>query len=214
MNILLFGAPGSGKGTQSALLVDRFNMAHISTGDLFRAAIKQKTPLGLEAKGYIDQGQLVPDSVTIGMVAEALRGLKGRPFILDGFPRNVAQAEALGHLLSELRLSLDKALFLEVSTNELVKRLSGRRVCRKCGAVYHVAFKPLKNGKNCDNCGDTDVYQREDDKEEAVGTRLKVYAEYTQPLKGYYNSAGKLVELDGTGATDEVFKRIEGVVKN
>ncbi len=214
MNILLFGAPGSGKGTQSALLVERFAMAHISTGDLFRAAIKQKTVLGLEAKAYIDQGQLVPDSVTIGMVAECLRNLNGKPYILDGFPRNVAQAEALGHLLRELKLSLDNALFLEVSTAELVKRLSGRRVCRKCGAVYHVAFKPLKNGKNCDNCGDADVYQRDDDKEAAIGTRLKVYDEYTQPLKGYYEKSGKLIEINGTGSTEQVFKRVEDIVKN
>lgn len=209
MNILLFGAPGSGKGTQSALLVERHAMGHISTGDLFRAAIKNKTALGLEAQGYMDKGQLVPDSVTIGMVRVALKELGGKSFILDGFPRNVAQAESLELMLKELGLKLDRALFLEVPNAELVDRLSGRRVCKSCGAVYHVKFKPLKNGLNCDNCAGTEIYQREDDKASAVGTRLKVYEEYTSPLKDYYKSKGKLTEIDGIGQTEEVYLRVK-----
>ncbi len=160
MNILLFGPPGAGKGTQSALLVEKNNMKHISTGDLFREAIKNKTSLGVEAKGFIDQGKLVPDSVTINMVKEALKGIGAKPFILDGFPRNVPQAQALKSLLSELKLTLDRALFLEVPKDQLIERLSGRRVCRECGAVYHITAKPLKNGKTCDSCGGDNIYQR------------------------------------------------------
>lgn len=213
MNILLFGPPGAGKGTQSTFLVERLGMKHISTGDIFRAAIKNKTPLGLEAKSYIDQGRLVPDSVTISMVSEILKSLDGQSFILDGFPRNVAQAEALEVLLKDIGLILDRAVFLEVAESELVERLSGRRTCRNCGAVYHIVGKPPKDGKTCDVCGSEDIYQREDDKVEAIKTRLQVYAESTRPLKDYYQKEGCLVEVDGTGDVEDVFKRIETALK-
>lgn len=209
MNILLFGPPGAGKGTQSQLLVERAGMKHISTGDLFRSAIKNETALGLEAKSYLDAGRLVPDTVTINMVAEVLKGLGGKRFILDGFPRNVAQAEALEGLLAEFNLSLDRALFLEVPEQEIVDRLSGRRTCRSCGAVYHIKTKPLKDGRTCDSCGSADVYQREDDKPEAIKTRLQIYASSTRPLKDFYVKTGKLVEIDGTGETEAIFKRLE-----
>lgn len=209
MNILLFGAPGAGKGTQSAFLVERLKMRHISTGDLFRAAIKNQTPLGKEAKGYIDAGKLVPDTVTIGMVKEVFGTLEGAPFILDGFPRNVNQAEALDGLLRNEGLELDKAVFLHVPSATLIGRLSGRRICRACGAVYHVETKPLKNGKSCDVCASTDVYQREDDKAEAIATRLKVYEESTAPLKDYYQRRGKLVEVDGAGDVEGVYNRVK-----
>lgn len=209
MNLLLFGPPGAGKGTQSSFLVDRLGMFHISTGDLFRAAIKNKTPLGIEAKGYIDQGKLVPDSVTINMVAEVLPKSSGRGFILDGFPRNVAQAQALEGLLDKMKMTLDRAVFLEVVESELIERLSGRRTCRSCGAVYHITAKPPKNGKNCDSCGGTDLYQRDDDKPAAIATRLQVYADSTRPLKEYYRKKGKLVELEGLGEVEEVFGRIQ-----
>ncbi|OFZ11220.1 MAG: adenylate kinase [Bdellovibrionales bacterium RBG_16_40_8] len=209
MNILLFGPPGAGKGTQSAFLVERHGMKHISTGDLFRVAIKNNTPLGQEAKNYMDKGKLVPDSVTINMVAEVLQSLKGASFVLDGFPRNVAQGEALEALLDRVNLNLDKAIFIEVPINELTERLSGRRVCRNCGAVYHIATKPLKNGKNCDSCGGTDIYQRDDDKPESIVTRLNVYADFTKPLKEYYRKKNKLVEVDGREDVEKVFSRLE-----
>ncbi|MCB0351683.1 MAG: adenylate kinase [Bdellovibrionales bacterium] len=209
MNILLFGPPGAGKGTQSALLVEKNGMKHISTGDLFREAIKNKTPLGIEAKGFIDQGKLVPDSVTINMVKEALKSTGGKPFILDGFPRNVSQAQALKTLLVELNLKLDKALFLEVPKDDLIGRLSGRRVCRDCGAVYHISAKPLKDGKTCDSCGGQDVYQRNDDKAESIATRLQVYEDSTRPLKEYYKGQEILTEIVGTGDESDVYARVK-----
>lgn len=213
MNILLFGSPGSGKGTQSALLVEQLGMFHISTGDLFRKAIKEKTLLGIEAKTFIDQGKLVPDGVTIGMVKEALsQGLK-TGFILDGFPRNVAQAEALDLLLKQMTLKLDKALFLEVPQKVLISRLSGRRVCRACGTVYHVEFHPSKVERVCDQCGG-EVYQRSDDKAEAITTRLRVYTEATAPLKDYYQGRGILVDVDGVGEVKDVIGRIKAAIKH
>ncbi len=208
MNILLFGPPGAGKGTQSSLLVERKKMRHISTGDLFRAAIKNQTPLGKEAKGYLDAGRLVPDSVTIGMVQEALNELRD-DFILDGFPRNLAQADALDMILDEQKLKLDNAVFLEVSTDELVERLSGRRTCRTCGASYHVKNKPPKDGVHCDTCGGTDIYQRADDAPEAIRTRMQVYEASTRPLKEYYEKRGELRLVDGSGSEHDVYRRIE-----
>ena len=214
MNILLFGPPGAGKGTQSTFLVERLGMKHVSTGDLFRAAIKNKTPLGVEAKGYLDQGRLVPDSVTISMVDEVLKASGvSASIVLDGFPRNVPQAEALESLLSKHSLQLDKALFLEVPSQALVNRLSGRRTCRGCGAVYHVETKPMANGKNCDVCGSADIYQREDDKAETIKTRLQVYTDSTSPLKEYYRKQNKLVEIDGQGEVETVFARVKEAMK-
>jgi adenylate kinase len=213
MNVLLFGPPGAGKGTQSAFLVERLDMRHISTGDLFRKAIKENSALGMEAKKFIDLGQLVPDTVTIGMVKEVLQTLKGQGFILDGFPRNVIQAKSLEVLLAELKLNLDKALFLEVPHDALIARLTGRRVCRSCGTTYHVEFSPPKKSGVCDNCGG-EVYQRTDDKAEAIGTRLKVYTESTAPLKDYYQHQGKLVDIDGQGELESIFSRIKSVFKH
>ena len=208
MNILLFGPPGAGKGTQSALLVERKRMKHISTGDLFRAAIKNQTRLGLEARKYMDKGQLVPDAITIGMVEEVFMTLNGQSFILDGFPRNVAQGEALENLLKGHDLTIDKALFLEVPLEKLMGRLTGRRVCTACGATYHVTASPPKKEGVCDKCGGQ-VIQRADDKEDVIRTRLMAYEESTKPLKDFYKSAKKLVELDGLGATEDVYARIE-----
>jgi adenylate kinase len=212
MNIVLFGPPGAGKGTQSAKLVEALNLKHISTGDLFRAAIKSGTPLGQKAKLYIDAGNLVPDEVTIHMVKEAFLQLKGQGFILDGFPRNVTQAEALNTLLGSINMTLDKVVFLEVPQAELIGRLSGRRTCRSCGAVYHIKTRPVKNGKTCDACGSNDLYQREDDKEESVRNRLVVYDESTKPLKNYYKNLGLLLEVDGTGAVEKVCEQIMKVI--
>lgn len=212
MNLILFGPPGAGKGTQSELLVNRLQMKQISTGDLFRAAIKNQTPLGKEAKGYLDAGKLVPDSITIGLVEEELSKLSGKGFILDGFPRNVAQAEALEGLLTKKSHKVDKVVFLEVAMDSLLGRLTGRRVCRQCGAVYHRVTKPSKAAGTCDNCGG-EVYQRADDKEDVIRTRLEAYETSTRPLKDYFKAKGPYVEINGLGSSDEVFERITKVLQ-
>lgn len=210
MNIILFGAPGAGKGTQSSLLIDRLGMTQISTGDLFRAAIKNKTDLGKKAQEFMDKGQLVPDSIVIGMVEEVLKtGVKD--FVLDGFPRTVAQAQALDELLGNMNLSIGKSIFLEVPMSVLMSRLTGRRVCRNCGAVYHIESKPPKKEGICDVCGG-EVYQRNDDKAEVIGTRLKAYEEFTSPLKAFYQKTGKYVVVDGNRATEHVFGDIKKLI--
>ncbi|MCB0356546.1 MAG: adenylate kinase [Bdellovibrionales bacterium] len=212
MNLLMFGPPGAGKGTQSALLVEKYNMLHISTGDLFRSNIKNNTPLGLEAKKYMDAGELVPDSVTIAMVQQELAKLTDdRGFILDGFPRTVAQAEALENLSKTMEKELDKVVFFEVPKELLVERLSGRRVCKQCGAVYHVNAKPPKVDSMCDECGG-EVVQRADDKAEAIENRLKVYEEATAPVKNFYRKKGLLEEVNGIGSTNEVFSRVVALI--
>lgn len=208
MNILLFGAPGSGKGTQSALLVEKLGYLHISSGDLFRAAIKNQTPLGMKAKSFMDRGELVPDDVTIDLIKEVLLLKKGKKFILDGFPRTTVQAEALEVLLKDLSTSLSKAIFLEVPKENLKKRLVGRRVCKNCGSTYHVDSQPTQKSGICDACGG-EVVQRADDKEDVIENRLSVYESNTAPLKNYYAVKGLLKPLDGMGTQDEIFSRIE-----
>lgn len=207
MNIILFGPPGAGKGTQSALLVERNKMKHISTGDLFREAVKNQTALGVKAKSYMDAGQLVPDEVVIGMVEEVLQGLKSQSFILDGFPRTVPQAEALEKLLERYEMKIGRAVFLEVPRSALLSRLTGRRVCLSCGAVYHVESKPPKADGICDVCGGQ-VVQRKDDQEEVISTRLEAYDKSTSPLKAYFADKGSLAEVEGTGTTEEVYDRL------
>lgn len=207
MNLILFGPPGAGKGTQSALLVERLKMRQISTGDLFREAMSKQTALGKRAKEFVDAGKLVPDEVVIGMVDEVLENLNGQSFILDGFPRTVPQAEALSALLQKRNLSIGKVIFLEVPRTALLGRLSGRRVCTKCGAVYHVETKPTKSPGVCDACG-SEVVQRKDDKEEVIRTRLEAYDSSTAPVKDFYKKAGRSVEIDGTGDVETVFLRI------
>lgn len=212
MNLILFGPPGAGKGTQSSLLIERLQMKQISTGDLFRAAIKNETALGKEAKSYLDSGRLVPDSVTIGLVNEVLGQLNGQGFILDGFPRNVAQATALEDTLKTLSLSVDKTVFLEVPLNQLLGRLTGRRVCKACGTVYHLQTKPTKVDGVCDVCGGQ-VVQRPDDKEDVIRTRLDAYEQSTRPLKDYYKAKGPYVEVDGMGTSDDVYERMMKAVQ-
>lgn len=207
MNIVLFGAPGAGKGTQSSFLTDKLGMVQISTGDLFRAAIKNKTSLGLEAQSFMDKGELVPDAIVIGMVDEVLAELKGKLFILDGFPRTRNQAEALGLILKKRNLDIGKAIFLEVQKEELLNRLTGRRVCKSCGAVYHIISKPSKVANTCDLCGG-EVIQRNDDKEDVIATRLKTYEENTLPLRAYFKELGKYVEIDGSREPVIVYSEI------
>lgn len=205
MNLILFGAPGAGKGTQSELLVSKNGYVQISTGDLLRAAVKNQTELGKKAQTYMDKGDLVPDTVVIGLVEEALKNLKGKPFILDGFPRNSAQAETLDQVLARNNLQVDKVFSLEVARETLFKRLTGRRVCKSCGAVYHMDSKPPRQDMVCDNCGGV-VVQRNDDKEDVISNRLTTYATATAPLKEYYQAKGRLVEMNGDRATDVVYK--------
>ena len=211
MNLILFGAPGSGKGTQSSLLIGRNGYVQVSTGDLFRAAIKNKTELGLKAQSYMDKGQLVPDSIVIDMVIEVIGTLKNQSFILDGFPRNVVQAEELGKILSSLDLHIGKAIFLEVPTEELLSRLTGRRVCKSCGAVYHVSSKPSKESNKCDSCGG-EVIQRNDDKRDVIETRLTTYLSQTAPLKTYFKEKGLFVEINGNRDAELVYSDIAKIL--
>ncbi|RYX78271.1 adenylate kinase [bacterium] len=211
MNIVLFGPPGAGKGTQSALLVERKAMRQISTGDILREAVKKQTPLGIQAKSVMDSGKLVPDDVIIGMVEEVITGLKGQSFILDGFPRTTPQAVALEGILKNNGLEIGKALFLEVPRQDLLRRLSGRRVCQSCGAVYHAETKPSKTEGVCDVCGGA-VVQRKDDHESVIGTRLEAYDTSTAPLKKYFAEQGKFSEVNGVGSTEEVYKRLSSQI--
>ena len=212
MNLLIFGPPGAGKGTQSARLAKDQNMKHISTGDLFRNAIKNKSKIGVKAQGYLDKGNLVPDEVVLEMVEEVFADLKGKPFILDGFPRTVPQADGLSRLVARLGLNLDRALFLTVQPELLVARLSGRRTCGNCGAGFHVDAKPPKVPGVCDNCGNA-LIQRSDDQPEVIRNRLDVYNKSTSPLHEYYSRLGMLREIDGFGDEVEVYKRINNAIK-
>lgn len=212
MNIVLFGAPGAGKGTQSALLVEKCEMFHISTGDLFREAIKNESALGVKAKSFMDQGKLVPDDVVVGMVEEVFEKVGDKDFILDGFPRTAAQAEALESMLSRHSKKIDRAVFLSVPSDLLLKRLTGRRLCKECGAVYHIQTKkPQKEGV-CDLCQSSSLYQREDDREEVISTRLQAYENSTAPLVKYYKDKGQYVEIDGVGPSEEVFAQVKSVL--
>ncbi len=209
MRIVFLGAPGVGKGTQAERMAAAFRHTKISTGDLLREAVRNRTPLGLEAKAYMDQGQLVPDAVVIGMVKEKLeQSTTGRDFILDGFPRTVPQAEELGKLLASKSLSLDRVVNFAVPTTDLVRRMSGRRSCAKCQAVYHVEFSPPQTADVCDRCGGG-LTQRSDDKAETIEARLRVYDQQTAPLIQYYRERKLLVDLDGAGAMEAVQLRLE-----
>ncbi|MGW4383722.1 adenylate kinase [Kitasatospora sp. NPDC004531] len=208
MRIVLVGPPGAGKGTQAHVLAKTLSIPHISTGDLFRANISQGTPLGVEAKSYMDAGRLVPDEVTIGMAKDRmLQPDAAGGFLLDGFPRNLGQAEALDAFLAEQGIALDGVLDLEVSEDEVVKRIAGRRLCRKDGAhVFHVVYNPPKTEGVCDECGG-ELYQRSDDTEEAVRVRLEEYHSKTEPIIGYYQAQGLLVTIPALGKVDEVTER-------
>jgi adenylate kinase len=208
MRVVFLGAPGVGKGTQADKAVTQYHIAKISTGDLLRAAVRNKTPLGLEAKGHMDQGRLVPDSVVIGLVKEKLTERStSKGFILDGFPRTVPQAEALANVLEGQGIKLDRVINFRVSREEIIKRLSGRRSCPKCQATYHVDFAPTKSGRSCDRCGET-LVQRSDDQQEAVEMRLKVYEEQTAPLISFYEQRQLLSHLNGAEPVEVVYQAL------
>ena len=212
MRVVLLGPPGAGKGTQARALGALWGIPQVASGDLLRAAVREDSELGREAASYMDRGQLVPDELVLRLVAARLGKADSRKgFILDGFPRNVMQAEALAKGLDKAGLKLDKAVAVIVPDEEIVKRISGRRTCAKCNAMYHVAFEPPAKPGVCDKCAGQ-LYQREDDAEETVRERLKVYREATQPLLDYYGRLGLLAQVDGVGRTDEVEKRILAAV--
>jgi adenylate kinase len=208
VKIVLMGGPGAGKGTQATQLVERFHFSHISTGDMFRAAIKNGTELGLKAKSFMDAGGLVPDEVTIGIVAERLALPDcADGFLLDGFPRTLAQGNALGHILDRLGMKLDGVINLEVDEEVLIPRLTGRRICRKCGASYHMIFNPPKQEGVCGQCGG-ELYQRSDDTLETAKNRLNVYNQQTEPLISFYQEQGLLKLINGDQPIDQVLSNI------
>ncbi len=208
MKLVLLGAPGAGKGTQAKKLIEKFGIPQISTGDLLRAAVAEGTELGKEAKSYMDKGELVPDSVVLGMMEERLSQDDCKNgYILDGFPRNTAQAEELDKMLDSLGMPLDAALSVEVPTEDLMKRLTGRRTCRECGQMYNIYFQPPAEEGKCDKCGG-ELFQRDDDKEETITKRLEVYQEQTAPLIDYYREKGILKTVTGTGDIDEIFQNV------
>jgi len=210
--IIFLGAPGAGKGTQAAALAQELNLVHIATGDLFRQAIEQETGLGTRVKSYVEKGMLVPDELTTKMVLERLSAPDCElGAILDGFPRTLAQAEALDKALAQQAKATDKVIYIKVSEEELLRRLSGRWICRNCQSPYHTVNSPPKVWGKCDKCGG-ELYQRPDDTVEAVKKRLQVYFAQTTPLIDYYTAAGKLIEVNGKGDVEEVRRRIAAVI--
>nr|4MKH_A Chain A, Adenylate kinase [Bacillus subtilis subsp. subtilis str. 168] len=212
MNIVLMGLPGAGKGTLAEKIVEKYGIPHISTGDMFRAAMKEETPLGLEAKSYIDKGELVPDEVTIGIVRERLsKSDCERGFLLDGFPRTVAQAEALEEILEEMGRPIDYVINIQVRKEELMERLTGRRICSVCGTTYHLVFNPPKTPGICDKDGG-ELYQRADDNEETVTKRLEVNMKQMAPLLAFYDSKEVLVNVNGERDIEDVFADVDVIL--
>ena len=214
MKIIMLGAPGAGKGTQAKMLADKYGIPHISTGDIFRANIKNETELGKKAKEYMDQGLLVPDELTCNLVVDRIQQEDcAKGYILDGFPRTIPQAEALDKALTELNDKIDYAINVEVPDENIVGRMSGRRACVGCGATYHIVYNPTKAEGVCDRCG-KDLILRDDDKPETVQKRLNVYHEQTQPLIDFYKNKGVLKEVDGTVDMNDVFNAIVKVLES
>ena len=212
MKMILLGPPGCGKGTQAKILIDTYHIPQISTGDILREALKKGSPLGLEAKTYMDQGLLVPDHLVIKIIEERIGQADcKRGFILDGFPRTATQADAFDTTLSKMGLELEYVFSIEVDEEELIKRLTGRRICRQCGESYHIDFNPPTQDGICDTC-QGGLYQRDDDKEETIRNRLKVYQDQTVPLVTYYKKKGILHSIDGIGSIEEIAERIIGII--
>ena len=213
MNIVLMGLPGAGKGTQAEKIVEKYAIPHISTGDMFRAAIKEGTELGLKAKSFMDEGKLVPDEVTIGIVRERLsQDDCEKGFLLDGFPRTVPQAEALDSILEELGRPIEHTINIDVQKDELVARLSGRRICKVCGASYHLIFNPPAEEGKCDKDGG-ELYTRADDNPETVENRLTVNMNQAQPLLDFYQAKGVLTNIDGQQDIDKVFADLDALLQ-
>ncbi|CAM4182643.1 adenylate kinase [Lacicoccus alkaliphilus] len=214
MNIILMGLPGAGKGTQASKIIKKYPIPHISTGDMFRLAIKNETELGIQAKSYMDKGELVPDEVTIGIVKERLSQSDAKDgFLLDGFPRTVEQAEALNGIMDELGNKIDRTINVDVDEEELINRLTGRRICEVCGTAYHLVFNPPKQEGVCDLDGGK-LYQREDDNPETVANRLEVNMKQTQPMLDFYKEQDILVNVDGSKHIDDVFVEIDEILQD
>jgi len=214
MRTVLLGAPGSGKGTQGAVLAQKYNIPQVSTGDLLRAAVKAGTELGKKAKSAMDAGELVSDDIVMGLIRERLSEDDAKSgYILDGFPRNIAQAEALDEMLEDLGQPLQGVVLLDVPFDELMQRLTGRRTCKDCGAIYNIYSTPTKEEGVCDACNG-ELFQRADDNEETIGNRLKVYEEQTAPLIGYYDSKDKLNTITGTGNIDGITDAVGAIFDN
>jgi len=210
--IIFLGPPGAGKGTQAKMIVDRYGIPQISTGDMLRQAVKEGTELGKKAKEYMDRGDLLPDEVVIGIVRDRL----AKPdcdggFILDGFPRTIPQADSLENVVEELGKKIGYVISLEVDDGELIDRLSGRRTCKQCGAMYHVVFNPVKVDGRCDKCGG-EIYQRDDDREETIKNRLATYKVQTEPLISYYNGRGSLTRIEAKGDIEGIFRNIASLL--
>lgn len=214
MRLVLLGPPGVGKGTQASAMVEKYNIPHISTGDIFRANIKQGTDLGKKAKEYMDKGHLVPDDVVVSIVKDRLSEEDCKEgFLLDGFPRNISQAEILDEELSEMGIELDKVVNIYADKEILIERVVGRRICKTCGKGYHIKFNPPKKENVCDVDGG-ELFQREDDTKETVSTRIEVYEEQTQPLIDYYKKKGIILDIDGTQPIAKVSETIARALKN
>ncbi|MBM4307036.1 MAG: adenylate kinase [Deltaproteobacteria bacterium] len=208
MNLILLGPPGAGKGTQAQMIVERYHIPQISTGDILRAAVKEGTALGKQAKAFMAKGELVPDEVVIGIIDQRLREPDCKTgFILDGFPRTTPQAEALQAILTKIGKSVDHVVNIEVDSEELIKRLTGRRTCKNCGGMFHILFHPPPKEGVCDRCGGT-LYQREDDREETIRTRLKEYQKQTAPLIQYYQDKQLLRSIRGVGGQNQIFEQV------
>ena len=212
MKIIMLGAPGAGKGTQAKQMAAKYEIPHISTGDIFRANIKEGTALGMEAKSYMDKGQLVPDELTVKILLDRVsKDDCKNGYVLDGFPRTIPQADVLDKAVSELNDKIDYAINVDVKDDNIIRRMSGRRACLNCGATYHIVNVPPKKEGICDTCG-SELVIRDDDKEETVKARLLAYHEQTQPLIDYYNNKGILKEVDGTKDMNDVFADIVNIL--
>ena len=214
MRLVLLGPPGAGKGTQARILGEKIGAPQIASGDLLRAAVRDKTPTGIKAADFMDKGSLVPDDLVLELIEARLDEPDAKQgFILDGFPRSVPQAQALAAMLARRNEHISKVIAFDVPTEEIVKRISGRRTCRNCGAMYHVIFDPSRKPNVCNECGG-ELYQREDDHEDTVRKRLRIYENATKPLLKFYGREGMLSQIDGVGSTDEVMQRLLNVLRD